>query len=199
MRIITRVFPTEAAAKSAAERLTAKGIPERHVDVVTAGPRAQEFMERAQVDASAMAPYMTRLKAGNAVLSVRTTYKPLEAARITREFLAKRDTIPVANVVDDRFVADVPDGSPSILKDHPLFLTLPRSTRGGGPVSDGLGIGMLKQRSAKRPLMNHDKRMSRMFWPMKLLSTKRRSRSVISGGRQMSKVFWPMRLISRRG
>jgi hypothetical protein len=197
--IITRVFPSAAAAKSAAERLLAKGVPERQLDVIGAGADARADLEAAEVHSSAIEPYLKRIKAGNAVLVARTTYKPLQAASMTREVLSKRDTIPVANVTDDFFVPDKVDGSPSVLKDHPLFLTDRRSTRGGGPLSQGFGIGMLKHRSGKRPLMDHGKRMSRMFWPMKLVSQKERSSSVMRGGRYMSKMFWPMRLVSRRG
>lgn len=193
-RIITRVFPDHAAAKSASDRLQFKGIPSRQCHVIVAGPDAKEKMIEAGVHHTALEPYAARLKAGNAVLVAQTTYKPLEAARITREILAKRETVKVGNINDDFFVPDVPDASPSVLKEHPLFLTFRKSVE-GGPITPGLGIPLLKQRKAHRPLS--DKRSSRGFWPMPLLSTKARSKSVISGDRRISRMFWPMPLVTK--
>ncbi len=196
--IITRLMPDQAAADSAADRLQFKGVPARACDVIVAGDNADAKMARAQVHPSAMDAYAKGLAAGNAVLVVRTTYKPLGAARLTREVLAERETVNVGGKVDeDFFVPNTPDPAPSVLKDHPRFLTLhipgPR-----GPVSEELGVPLLKARKAKRSLKTHGRPMSRMFWPGKLLSTKPRKSRVISGGRQMSAMFWPGKLLSTK-
>jgi hypothetical protein len=40
--------------------------------------------------------------------------------------------------------------------------------------------------------------MSKLFWPMPLVSRKPRGLSVIRGGGFMSRYFWPMPLVARR-
>ena len=40
--------------------------------------------------------------------------------------------------------------------------------------------------------------MSKWFWPMPLVTRKRKANSAISGGGYMSKLFWPMPLLSRK-
>lgn len=193
--IITRVFPDVAAAEAAVNRLNLKGFPRRDRQIIVAGDKAEAAMKRAQVHETAIAPYTKRLAAGNVVLVVKATYKPLGAARITREVLAKSDTIDTGAVIDDFSVPWTPERAPSVLKDHPLFLSLPDMEQ-PGRISTAFGMPLLKERKTKRSLMSHDRRMSRMFWPMPLLSKRKRSSSVISGGRYMSRMFWPMKLLS---
>lgn len=193
--IITRVFPDAAAAEKAVKRLDFRGFPKRDRQIIVAGDDAENAMRRAHVHESALKPYAKKLAAGNAVVAVAATYKPLGAARLTREIFEKFDTVNMGDVVEEASVAWQPEKSPSVLKDHPLFLTLP-GIENPGRISTMFGMNLLKDRKAKRPLMAHDKRMSRMFWPMKLLSTKSRSSSVISGGRVMSRMFWPAKLLT---
>ncbi len=194
--IITRLMPDQAAAQSAADRLQFKGVPRRACDVIVGSDDAEERMTRAQVHPSALAAYGKGLAAGNAVLVVRTTYKPLGAAQLTRDILAKRDTIDAGKADEDFFVPNTPDKAPSVMKDHPLFLSLPVPAP-RGRVSDEFGIATLKDRKPRRHL-SHNRAMSRMFWPGKLISRKTRSSSVISGGRQMSRAFWPGKLLSTK-
>jgi len=193
--IITRVFPDVAAAEKAVKRLDFKGLPKRNRQIIVAGDKAEIEMQRAGVHETAMGPYAKKLAAGNAVVAVAATYKPLGVARLTREIFENADTIDMGDVVEEAKVAWEPERAPSVLKDHPLFLTLPGMEM-PGRVSTMFGMRLLKDHKTKRPLMDHDRRMSRMFWPMPLVSNKQRSSSVISGGRHMSKMFWPMKLLS---
>lgn len=196
-KIITRVFASEAQARKAADRLNVKFLPRRNVRIINGGPNAEAEMQRAQVHESAITPYAKHLAKGAAVLAVRAGSKPLGAARITREVMAKFETHDVGNAVEESKVAWTPDKSPSILKDHPLFLTN-AGVASAGPVSEGLSLPMLKERKSKRSVMSGEKRMSRMFWPMPLLKTNRNATSAISGGRYMSRMFWPMKLLSTK-
>lgn len=194
--IITRVFETEKQAQLAANRLAMRGVPKTDCRIITAGDKAEALMERAKVHPSAMKPYAKRLAAGNAVLVVHATYKPLGAASITRKVLGNFDTLSDAKVTDDFKVAWEPDKSPSILKDHPHMLSVP-GLQPRGNVTAAFGVPVLKKPRRKDNLMSGDKRMSRMFWPMKLVSTRKHRNSVISGGRHMSRMFWPTKLISK--
>ncbi len=194
--IITRLMPDQAAAQSAADRLQFKGVPKRACDVIVASDKAEARMQRAQVHPDAIAAYSKALAAGNAVLVVRTTYKPLGAAQMTRDILAKRDTIDAGNVTEDFFVPGKPEKARSVLKDHPLILSLPVPAP-RGPVSSEFGLRLLKEHRRKRDL-KHNNPMSAKFWPGKLISRKSRSSSVISGGRYMSQMFWPGKLLSTK-
>lgn len=193
--ILTRLFSDPSAAQSAADRLYFKGIPRRDISVIVAGSTAAARMARAEVHESAIGPYGEALSAGNAVLVVRATYKPLGAARIARDVLEKRETIDIGGVTDDFSVPFKPERAPSVLKDHPHMLSLPGPTP-RGQISAAFGMSTLKPHRAKRSVMSPDRRMSRMFWPMPLLKRKSGSSSAMGGTRHMSRWFWPMPLVS---
>ncbi|WP_299282940.1 hypothetical protein [uncultured Tateyamaria sp.] len=200
--IISRVFEDEAAARYAAERIVFRGVPSRDVKVI-AGSDAEATnakMAQAEVDDGTMSAYASALEKGQAVLVVRATYKPLTAATVVRDLLSKMDTIDVGDVVEDYYRVDGPEVASSVLKEHPLFLTVrfDRTGYSGGPVTKGLGWRMLSQRRARTSAIRGGGFKSRVFWPMPLLSTKQRKKSVISGGRYMSKAFWPMALLSTK-
>ncbi|MEY1554620.1 hypothetical protein AB3Y40_03210 [Yoonia sp. R2331] len=195
--IITRLMPDQATAESAVDRLLFKGVPKRACDVITAGEDAAQRMERATVHPSAIDAYGKALAAGLAVVVVRTTYKPLGAAQLTRDILDGRGALDAGAVTDDYFAPSQPDKSPSILKDHPHILSLPVPGP-KGPITPEFGVPLLKAHRSKRSVMAGGRRMSRAFWPMKLISTKTRKSSVISGGRYMSRAFWPQKLLSTK-
>lgn len=192
--IITRVFPDPEAARRAAYRLSLKGISERSCRVIVAGETAAKDMARAMVHESAIASYGKKVAAGNAVLVVQVTYKPLGAARIVRDYLDTLETVNTGKAIKEHKIAWEPERAASVMKDHPHFLSY-RGQETWGGLSSMLGIPTLKKPQRQDNLMPHDRRLSRMFWPMKLVSGKNRSSSVIQGGSHMSKVFWPMPLI----
>ena len=200
--IITRVFDDQQAAGYARERIIFRGIPSRAITIIgpSEGNVALERMAAAKVHPSAMEAYAAAITAGNSLLVVRTTYRPLTAATIVRSLLAKLDTVDVGDVVNDHDRTDTPEKAPSILDEHPLFLTvrLDRSGYEGGRISDGLGIPLLSPRRARDSAKGRAGARSTLFWPMPLLLRKDRTRSVISGGRYMSTWFWPMPLITRK-
>lgn len=198
--IITRLMSDPAEAHKASERLMFRGIPKRAIDVIVAGGDSTGQMTRAKVHETGVAKYQAGLEAGNAVMVVRTTYKPLGAAQLTRDILAKHDTVKVAGVNDDFFVPGQPDKAPSVLKDHPRFLTAPADLDDLAPrgtITDAF-MPLLKTHRSKRTVMSPPRRVSRSFWPMALISNKNRKTSVMSGTRHMSKAFWPMPLLSNK-
>lgn len=194
--LISRLFPDEQAAQVAADRLILKGVPRNACTIIAAGDKAEGQLGRARLHQSTTAPYSKGLAAGNAVLVVKATYKPLGAVRLTKEILAKYDTVSVGKAVQEHKLPWEPDHAKSVLKDHPLFLSIPTISMPHGPVTSNFGMRMTKPHRAKRPLTN--RRMSRIFWPMKLVSKKNRSSSVMHGGRAMSRMFWPMPLLSTK-
>ncbi|WP_299671007.1 hypothetical protein [uncultured Roseobacter sp.] len=201
--IITRLFEDDEKARYVKERAVFMGVPSRDMSVIGKGgaddAELTEKMQSAGVDDSALETYLKHIKKGHAVFVVRATYKPLMAATKMRELLAKHEPLDAGDVVEDRFVPDGPQKAPSILTEHPHFLTVRMDRTGyeGGPVTAGLGWPMLRARKPSDSVMKGGKFMSRSFWPMPLLSDKPRKKSVIEGGKHMSKAFWPMPLISK--
>jgi hypothetical protein len=204
--VITRLYDSEETASATARRLNREGIPKHALEVITAKGQSREAilkrMRRAAVHESAVPTYADHVAGGDALLVVRTTYKPLGAARLTREITGRTKVKSVGSVVDDHYFADGPDHAPSVLKDHPRFLSLdlePGEYK-GGPVSAEIGVPLLTRGHRNRPLhvLGGGSYMSKLFWPMPLVTRNRKANSAISGGRPMSRFFWPMPLLSRK-
>ena len=130
-QIITRLFADEKSAASVAGKLHEAGFP-TYVPRIFKAPAEHDAgaiaarLEKADSDPpAAAAAYAERLKGDAALLLVPATYKPLGAARIAREILSEAETVDVGDVPDDTFVPDRPDHAPSVLKSHPLMITLP--------------------------------------------------------------------------
>ena len=193
--IITRVFPDIATARKAVSRLEFRGLPKRDREIITAGEEAEAQMRRAKVHESAIGPYSQMLEAGNVLLVIHASYRPLGVARLAREVLAKHDTVDPGDAVQEHRIPWEPDHAPSILKDHPQFFSV-EGIMPAGRISEMFGIPMLRKRREKRSIISGGRRMSRAFWPMPLLKDRRSSNSAISGGRHMSRAFWPMPLVT---
>ena len=193
--VITRILKDEAEAHRAVAKFMRKAFPENAVEVI-AGGDAESLPDRlreAQVDESAIARYAEAIAKGNAALVARVTYRPLNAPRIAREILEERDPVDMGGVTEDRYFTDPPDKAPSVLKNHPRFLT--ERIRGGGPV---MGAITIIKRKKPTSAVGKEGHVSRRFWPMPLLSTKERRIKVYRGGRFFSKYFWPMPLLSTK-
>ena len=202
--VITRVFDNEENARSIAGKLRDKRLPRRAIEVIAAEGRDSEAiaarLSRAMVHDDTVPVYAEHVAQGKAVLVVRATYKPLGAARITRETLAGRESIVnVGDVCDDYYVSDPPDHAPSILNDHPHILLMDMGRRriaDGGPVMAGLFPKLIIRNRKATSAIRGGAHMSRLFWPMPLLKRNRKANSAIRGGRYMSKAFWPAPLLS---
>ena len=130
--VISRLYENEAAARAVETRLRYKMLP-RNAFRVYADADDTELLERldaAGVDKATAQTYAKRVSGGNALVVVRATYKPLGAARIAREALAETNSIDLGDAIQETRVKDGPDASPSVMKDHPRFLTLPSSGKG---------------------------------------------------------------------
>lgn len=199
--VITRLFADKKTADMVANRLTWEGFPKSALRVIAdADDALHERMESARVDEAARPVYAEKIGAGAALLVVHATYKPLGAARIAREVTERAGAIDVGAVPDDTWFPDGPERAPSILKDHPRFMTLPLDPEDyrGGPISRELGIPLLARKRKRNSAMRGGGHMSRFFWPMPLVIRKRSARSAISGGAHMSRFFWPMPLVTTK-
>ena len=191
--IITRLFEDKSGAVQAKDRILFKGVPSRAISVITADDDLKEQMAAARVHPTAIDTYAAHVEKGNALLVVRTTYKPLTAATLVRAELANMETVDAGDVVDDYYQTDGPERAPSIMDEHPLFLTVRQDRSGyeGAPVSIGLGIPLLSARKERTSARGTQGAASRYFWPMPFVTKRPRKSSVIKGGRLMSQSFWP--------
>lgn len=192
--IITRLFADQDSAHKAADRLIFNGIPARSCTIIAGGDDAETRLAKKNVHKSAMETYKSALADGSVALVVEATYKPLGAARLTRDILASFETLEAGSVKEMYALPWQPDHAQSILKDHPRFFSFKGMSMSHGPKMASSRSNLVKAHSTKRPLTA--KRSSTAFWPMALISHKHRRSSVYSGGRHMSKAFWPMPLIS---
>ena len=202
--VITRLYADTTKAEAVANRLRWEGFPRNSVRVISADGgddgAIRAPLSRAEVKDAIVGDYASRLADGGAALVIQATYKPLGAARIAREIVAKSDAIDGASEFNDYYMPDRPDHAPSVLKDHPRFMTLPLEPEDyrGGPISRELGIRLLSPRKARNSAIRGGRHISKAFWPMPLVSKGRRAASAMSGGRHMSRAFWPMPLVTTK-
>ena len=202
--VITRLYADTTKAEAVANRLRWEGFPRNSVRVISAdggGDGAiRARLSRADVNDAIIGAYASKLADGAAALVIQATYKPLGAARIAREIVAKSDAIDGASEFNDYYMPDRPDHAPSVLKDHPRFMTLPLEPEDyrGGPISRELGIRLLSPRKSRNSAIRGGRHISKAFWPMPLVSKGRRATSAMSGGRHMSRAFWPMPLVTTK-
>ncbi|WP_135506505.1 hypothetical protein [Roseovarius aestuariivivens] len=205
--VITRLFEDETTARKAFGALRDKKLPPRDMRIVQAqeGESAEALEKRLgsmDVVADAVGKYAKKLAAGGkAVLVVNATSKPLGAARITRETLAKFTSVDIGVDDEENYVPDRPTQAASILDRHPhiLFSRLDYTRlREAGPISRGLGPKLLMKQRPRTSAIHGGAFMSKKIWPMPLLKEKKSANSAMRGGRYMSKAFWPMPLLSRK-
>jgi len=200
--IITRLYANERSANAVADRLSWEGLPKSAVKVVTGTDKdkIQHRMMQAQVHRDAAPIYAESVAGGTALLIVRATYKPLGAARIVREVTGSRKTIDVGVTQDDIYVRDLPDHAPSVLKEHPRFLTLPSEPEElqRGPISDLVGVHTVSKLRSPTSAIRGGAFISQKFWPTALVSTKPRRNSVIRGGGTVFSRLFGLPTILRR-
>ena len=206
--VITRLYGDAQSARGVRERLYREGFPSHTLSLVTAaaGDTADTIklkMERALVPSEAAETYAIRVAEGGGLVVVRATYKPLNAVRIATETFETSGALPT-NLPSQAFRIKTPkDHAPSILKDHPRFLTIsPEEDLVRGFISERQGFRMLSAPRTRDSVIRGGKLffgdgvvrkprklstrrsgpMSAMFWPMPLISRKERKSSVIKGG-----------------
>jgi hypothetical protein len=218
--VITRLYGDEQSGRGIRERLARQGFPRHALSLITPADgdgkaELQSRIERALVPEEAAKVYAARVAKGDSLVVVRATYKPLNAVRIATETFRTSGALS-SDLDEESFrVKPPPDHAPSVMKDHPLFLTMPldpeRDTR---TVSERLGLRLLSFPKRRDSVLHPPRRffgdgiirnrtshsvlkpgtfISRKFWPMPLLSDRKPGRAVIpGGGHPLSSLFgWP--------
>ncbi len=201
--VITRLYENEASAQGIVGRLYRAGFPRNAIMMITPNDNVARRMELALIPEDAAGKLATRIEEGKSLVVVHATYKPLNAVRIANETFETSGAIS-SGLENESFRVKAPrDHAPSVLKDHPHFLTMEGSVKAGPTISETLGLRLLSPQKRRSSAMSGGKLffgdgvirgrtpkarlktgsfMSKMFWPMPLLSKKKESRSVLPGG-----------------
>ena len=196
--IMTRLYPTQSAAHAARASLLEKGQNEDTIQIILAGKseEAAAAMNAARVSKASAAAYLQAMTGKQALLVVQAPFNPIGTAQKAMRVLQKHPSLDVGLADEDLYLREYPDArfSNSIMNDHPLFMSNPFRRLSHGHIFGSNPIMKSKPRSSAMRGGGH---MSRMFWPMKLVSPPKERSSVIRGGRLFSSLFGLPLLTSR--
>lgn len=200
--ILTRLYPDTAAAQAAKTGLLNIGQDPDSLHILTASSEggAAAAMKSARVPAALAQVYAQAMSGEQALLVVQAAFAPIGTARNAMRLLAKFPALDVGLEDEDSYLRDYPatDYSNSIMTKHPLLLSNPFRPLTHGHI---LGNTPLLPQKPRNSAIRGGAYMSRLFWPMKLVSAPKERNSAIRGGRLISAMFglpllfktWPPR------
>ena len=172
--IITRHFEDAGHALAAKRELIRRWrLSPRIIDLYHSADGLAEALTAAEVEEKTVKTYEALSAKGGAVMLVRSGYKPLGVAQITRDVTASMGASDLGDLVEEVSVSDVTPSRPvySILQDHPHILT--------------------------RALDSDAPNMHMADWPIPLLSKRVPFNDMIFD-RHARMANWPASLISHR-
>lgn len=198
--IITRLYPDQATAQAAVASLLAKGQSADTISIITAGPTVAQAMKAARVPARSAAIYGAAMTAKQALLVVQAPFSPIGTALTAIRTLNKHPALDAGVRDEDYYLREhaSPDYANSIMSDHPFMMSNPFRRPSHGHIFGENPIAPSKPRNSA---IRGGAYMSKMFWPMKLVSHPVTRSSALRGGRLFSSVFgiplltksWPSR------
>lgn len=196
--IITRLYPDPAQATAARASLLDKGQDEDTIHIIMGDnpEAAAAAMKAARVSSASAAAYLRAMTGQQALLVVEAPFNPIGTAQRAMRVLNKHPALDVGLADEDVYLREYPDArfSNSIMKDHPLFMSNSYSGLSHGHI---LGSNPIIRSKLRSSAIRGGGYMSRMFWPMKLLSRPKESKSAIRGGWLFSSLFGLPLLTSR--
>ncbi len=213
--VIFRVYKDDASATGIVGRLYRAGFPKNAISHIRKSDTDIDGkIARALVPEEAVGTLSAKVADGQSLVIVRATYKPLNAVRIATETFETSGAVSSGLEQENYRVKAPRDHAPSVLKDHPLFLTMEGSVTAGPTLSETLGLRLLSPRKRRSSAMSGGKLffgdgvirgrapkarlktgrfMSQAFWPMPLLSKRKETRSLLpGGGHPLSRMMgWP--------
>jgi hypothetical protein len=199
--IITRLYADTAAAKAAADDLIGRGHSADYIDIIARDGNGSviDRIRAARVNARAAAAYAGPVTDGNVLVVVQAPFNPVGAARHAIRALDRHPSIKVGVENENEYIREQPriEVQGSILRDHPLFMSHDMAARDRGTVSSAFGLRTLSPQKTKTSAIAGGRHMSKMFWPMPLLSKSRVKTSAMRGDWQLSRMFG-IPTISRR-
>lgn len=122
--VITRLYADKSTAEAAAADLAGEGFASADIDVIDKADAAA--MAEARVAEDAAGAIAAAMPAGAALLVVRAPFSPIGAARRAMEIVDGHPAIETATTARADYIRETPRAShfrPTILEDHPLFMT----------------------------------------------------------------------------
>jgi hypothetical protein len=174
--IITRLYPDAPGAQAAYDALVENGFVSDDLDMIGSYGDAAERMQQAGVGVKARDLYSGALDEGKVLLVLRARFGSAVNALETRDDFPSIDVGPVDQQV---YIAPANAYPGSVLTNHPLFMSNPNSVMSGARM---FGKDPILRGPRKISAMKGGGYMSKMFWPMKLLSESKARTSAIKGG-----------------
>lgn len=187
--IITRLYPDLATAKGVVAGLVANGHAASTIDIITKGDGSAEArMGAARVPRASAAAYAPGIAKGAALVVVQAPFAPIGAARDAIKVVNRTPAIDVGVADEDFYIREQPKVELSGKVQHGtvFYMSNPHRRLGHGHILGSNPILPAKERTSA---IRGGAYMSKMFWPMKLVSTGRQASSAISGGFLFSKMF----------
>jgi hypothetical protein len=188
--IITRLYPDLATAASVALALKESGHNPSTIDVITRsgdGPVADR-LRRARVMSASAAAYAPRIEKGGVLVVVRAPFAPMGTARHAIRTVNKTPALDVGLADEDVYIREQPqiDNAGKVMKGKVFFMSNPFRSTNHGHI---LGRNPILASKPRTSAIAGGAYMSKMFWPMKLVSTGRQASSAIQGGYLFSSLF----------
>lgn len=188
--IITRLYSDRSAAVAAKDSLLNYGLNEDIIGIITAetGGGALAAMKAARVSTASANVYLGAITGDRALLVVEAPFNPIGTARTAIKVLGKHPALDVGLADEDVYLREYPNvrHEDSLLKGSPLLMSNPFRKLPHGPV---LGSNPIIRSKERTSAMRGGGYMSRMFWPMKLVSPQKERNSAIRGGMLFSSLF----------
>lgn len=198
--LISRLYADADAAHAVRDTLLHKRFSSYDVRVISKSGRTKTALKD-KLSSEYLAPstakvYTDKIANGAAAIVVRATYEPLNAARIAREVLRNAGPLDLGEVEEERFVKNIPDHAPNVLKGHPLLLTRKKDPNRTNFYMADWPIPLISRRKPSHAMMipRHG-RMANFILP--LLSDRKPS-DKFAFPRHARMASFPIPLISRR-
>jgi hypothetical protein len=182
--IITRLYADTATARAVAGALMTSGHAADTIDVIGRDGAADvaDRMHAARVNPDAAAQYAPAVQDGRALLVVRAPFAPMGAARHAMKVVDRTPSIKVGVADEDEYIREQPSLATrnNLLRDHPLVMSNPHRALPHGHI---MGSNPILAPRTRRSAIAGGKHMSRLFWPMRLVSANaKEGTSAIRGG-----------------
>ena len=188
--LITRLYSDPAAADAAKAALLHIGQDEETIQIITGTTAggAAAAMKAARLDAGAASTYARAMTADQALLVVQVPFNPIGGARGVLKLLRKHPAMAVGISKEDVYLRDYPTAqfANRVMTNHPLLASNPFRVPSHGHIFGNNPVSHSKDRTSAMKGGGH---MSRMFWPMKLVSAPKQRTSAIRGGFLFSSLF----------
>lgn len=187
--IITRLYPDLATAQGVVAALEANGHAPSTIDIITAsGGSAEARMAAARVPKPSAAAYAPGIAKGAALVVVQAPFAPMGTARDAMKVVNRTTSINVGIENEDFYIREQPsvEISGKVQSGTVFYMSNPHRRLGHGHI---LGSNPILPSRERTSAIRGGAYMSKMFWPMKLVTTGRQANSAIQGGFLFSSLF----------